>query len=493
MALSAPGIGSGLDIKGIVSQLVALEKRPLEQIQAKTTGLQTQVSAFGQLRSQLSNLQDQLARLASPTTWNALAATSSSPTVAGTLATGATAGSFKVEVSQLARAQSAATGVMATGTKPGSGTLSIRLGAWAAEDEDNNSGTPSVMRFTPGSGTSELSVDILATDNLAAIAAKINAKGAGVTATVVSDTSGQRLAIRSVETGTEDTFRIQVSNLGGGSNLGALAYNPDGLDADGSGNPVYPGGYTGMALTQSGQNTRATINGLAVESTDTRFNSVDGLNLTVGALTLGPVTVTVAEDKNAIRTALTGMVDSYNALSNALREMTKFDAATKQSGSLQGDSTAVGLQNGIRRVFSGLGPAGTEFRRLSDVGIEFQLDGTLKVDPAKLNKALDNYGDLKTFFTASGPEGAEGMGVRLRNFAQGMLNSTGALTTRNAALQRDITRLTKEQERINERVERVETRLLAQYSRLDGQLSSLNALGSYVSQQVTSWNNQKSG
>jgi len=84
------------------------------------------------------------------------------------------------------------------------------------------------------------------------------------------------------------------------------------------------------------------------------------------------------------------------------------------------------------------------------------------------------------------------MGVRLRDFAQGMVDSAGPLSTRNQALQRDIARLTKEQDRLNERIQRVEARLLSQYSRLDGQLAGLNALSAYVTQQVTAWNNQKS-
>lgn len=492
MALSAPGIGSGLDIRGIVSQLVDLEKRPLQQLQTKSSGLQTKVSAFGQLRSQLSNLQDQLARLANPSTWNSLALTSSNPSVSGTLSTGAAAGRFTVEVRQLARAQATASSPVAADTKLGSGTLNIQLGQWSLSDADADPNTPDVFGFSPVSGSTAIPVEILATDDLASIASKINAAGAGVSAAVVTDAGGQRLAIRSVETGTAQTFRIEVTNLGSGSNLAALAYDPSGLQADANGNPAYPVGYSGMTLTQSARNTLASINGLELESTDTRFNGVvPGLNLTVNAETSGPVTVNVAEDRNGIRDVITSVVESYNALSNALREMTKFDPATKQAGSLQGDSTAVGLQNGIRRVFSSLGPEGSSFRRLSDVGLEFQLDGTLKLDAGKLNQSLDNFDDLKSFFTATGPQGAEGMGVRLRDFAQGMLASSGPLTTRNQSLQRDIERLTKEQDRLNERIERVEARLLNQYSRLDGQLAGLNALSAYVTQQVTAWNNQK--
>lgn len=480
MAISAPGIGSGLDIQGIVSQLVELEKKPLEQLQTTASSLQTKLSAFGQLKSQLANLQDQAAKLANTATWGALTLTSSNSAVAGTLRTGATGTQFSVQVNQMATAQAAAASAVPAGTKLGSGTLSISLGAWAAVDGDNNPLTPDTQQFTQKTGSTAIAVNIAATDTLAQIAQKINAAGAGVSAAVVTDANGERLAIRSTETGATNGFRIQTSNLGSGSTLSSLTYDPQ----------TTP---TGMTLTESGANTLARINGVDVESTDNRFNGVvAGVNLTVSAVTTSPVNVAVTQDKASIRTAITNLAESYNALSNALKEMTKYDPATKVAGSLQGDSTAVGLQSALRRIFSGLGPADTAFKRLSDVGLEFQSDGTLKVNAGKVNQALDNYDSLKTFFTATGDDGANGMALRIRNFAQGMVNASGALTGRNDALKAAIDRNTKDQERVTERVTRTETRLLAQYSRLDTQLAGMNALSSYVSQQVTAWNNQNS-
>lgn len=494
MAISSPGIGSGLDINSIVSQLVALETKPLEQLQSKASSLQTQLSSFGQLKSQMANLQDQVAKLANTSNWGTLTLTSSNTTaVSGALTTGASDTRFSVEVSQLARAQSAASAAVATGTKLGSGTLTIALGQWAAVDADNDSQTDDVMQFTPQTGTTAVAVQVAATDDLSAIAKKINAAEAGVTATVINDANGQRLAIRSVETGEDAGFRIQASNLGSGSALSKLAYDPAGVTADDAGNPSFGSGYTAMGLTESAQNTLATINGVAVASTDNRFDGVvEGVKLTVSQVTTGPVNVSVTQDKASIRTYVKNFVESYNALSNALKEMTKYDPATKTAGSLQGDGTAVSLQAALRRMVSGLGPAESSFKRFSDIGVEFQLDGTLKVNDAKLNTALDQQTDLQAFFTTPGADGANGMAVRLKNFTQGLLNAGGALTTKNQNLQTAIARNTKEQDRITERAERVETRLLAQYSRLDSQLASLTALNDYVAQQVTAWNNQSS-
>lgn len=493
MAISSPGIGSGLDINSIVSQLVALEKKPLAQLQTKASSLQTQLSAFGQLKSQMANLQDQVSKLASNGNWGTLTINSSNSAVSGTLTATATATRFSVEVSQLARAQSTASQAMAAGSKPGGGTLSIALGKWTATDADSNINTPDVMGFTQKAGSSAININVTATDDLVQIAKKINDAGAGVTATVVNDATGQRLAIRSVETGKESGFRIEASNLGSGSTLDKLTYNPQGLQADGSGNPVFAPSYASMGLSESARNTLATINGVGVESADTRFDGVvPGVKLTMSQVTSGPVTINVTLDKGNIRTFVNNFVESYNALSNGLKEMTKYDPATKTAGSLQGDSTAVGLQSALRRMVSGLGPADSSFKRFSDIGVEFQLDGTLKVNDGKLNQALDNLGEMKSFFTATGADGANGMALRLGNFIQGAINASGTLTTRNQSIQSAISRNTEEQNRLNQRVERVEARLLKQYSRLDAQLGSLTALNNYVAQQVTSWNNQKS-
>ena len=180
-------------------------------------------------------------------------------------------------------------------------------------------------------------------------------------------------------------------------------------------------------------------------------------------------------------------------MSNALAEMTKYDAATKTGGTLQGDSTALGLQAALRRMVGGSGPAGTAVGRLSDLGVEFQKDGSLKVDATKLDAALAKPDDVRTFFMADGgTNGSDGLALRLKDFAAGLLNSSGTLSTRSSALKSASERNTKEQERISDRISRTQARLEAQYSRLDASMGKLTALSNYVNQQVTQWNNSDS-
>lgn len=463
MALSAPGIGSGLDIKGIVSQLVELEKKPLAQLTTQASSTQAKLSAFGQLKSQMANLQDQSTKLVLGTSWDVLGFSSSnSAAVSGSInQTTAQATSFSVQVSQLAQAQAAASGVFAADKTFGAGQLSIDLGSW---NEDNDA-------FTAGAAAA-ITVDIAAGDKLADVARKINAKNAGVTAAVLTDASGSRLTLQSSKTGTEAAFRVQSS---GDASLQDLRYNP-------------AVGGAGMARSLEAKNTLATVNGVDVSSTNnTLANAVPGVTLNFQQVTTAPVTIKVAQDSAAIKGNINGLVQSFNALASALREMTKYEAGTKTAGTLQGDSTAVGLQNALRRLFSDRGPAASSFGRLSDIGVEFQLDGSLKVNDTKLSAAMENPEALEKFFNAA----STGMAVRIESFAKGMLGASGGVASRHKALQSTLDRNTKDQQRLTEKLERTEARLLAQYARLDTNLANLNALSSYVSQQVTTWNNQK--
>ena len=107
--LSSPGIGSGLDVSSIVRQLVSLERRPIELLQSQAGAIQTRLSSFGLLQSYATNVRDIADKLSKPDFWNATAATSSDSTaVAVTSSSTATAGSYMVEVTQIAKTQNLA-------------------------------------------------------------------------------------------------------------------------------------------------------------------------------------------------------------------------------------------------------------------------------------------------------------------------------------------------------------------------------------------------
>ena len=133
MGISSVGIGSGLEVETIVKQLVALESKPIAALQTKASGINTQISAFSQLKSQISNLQDQVDKLAKPATWLGNTLTSSnSAQVTGTATSSAVQATYDVEVSQMAAGQTIGSGLVASGTTLGPGKLTISMGTYGS-------------------------------------------------------------------------------------------------------------------------------------------------------------------------------------------------------------------------------------------------------------------------------------------------------------------------------------------------------------------------
>jgi flagellar hook-associated protein 2 len=197
MAISSPGIGSGLDINTIVSQMVEVEKQPLKTLQVNASKLQSQISTFASIKSQLSSLQDAAKDLLSNDTWSSNTFTSANPSaVSGSVTSSASATSFSVQVTKLAVAQTARTSALATGASLNAGTLTLSKGTWAAGV------------FTKDSGAD---VEVLATDTLSSLATKINAKNAGVTALVITSAGQQQMLLKSSSTGASSGFHIEAS------------------------------------------------------------------------------------------------------------------------------------------------------------------------------------------------------------------------------------------------------------------------------------------
>lgn len=463
--ISSPGIGSGLDVQKIVSQQVALESKPLEKLQTKDTSLKSEISTWGVINSQLSALQDASQKLMDLSSWNTRALKSSNDdAVTGTAAEGATVGSFAVNVTQLAQAQSTrmASAIPATDTFS-AGRLDISLGDGS-------------------SFGSAISVDISDGDSLSAIASKINGTAnAGVTATVIKTGAGEQLVMRSNSTGVAMGFKVEAFDGGGaaitnGTGLGALAYN-DGVSTG------------GMTLTQAGMDATATIEGIAVTSaSNTLTDAVPGLTLNLQQT--GTSTVTVSNDTKPAKDAIDGFVKAYNTIVSNLNSLTKYDSSTKTAGPLQGDATAVGLLNTLTNMVGATGPAGTSYSRMSDVGLELQRDGTLTTNTTKLTAALANPADLKTFFSDVGTTNTDtGMARRFYDYTFGATGTGGVVSSRNNALQQAVSRNQTDMERMQARIDKTEERLYKTYSALDTKMASLNAMNSYVTQQISAWSN----
>ena len=466
--ISSPGIGSGIDVQSIVKQLVALEKAPLTQLETKANAIKTKISTYGTISSQASALGDAAFKLASASGWNAVTASSSNSSAVSVKASaGAPVTSLTMEVSQLAKAQSTASTAVATGAAIGSGSLTIELGSWSAGSFTPGSETPVSVTINPGE------------DTLTEIAAKINDADAGVSAIVLKDASGERLLMRSKETGTANGFRITAADADGNH-----------TDATGLSRLSFAGGVgSGTTQTQAAQNALATINGVSIQTASNTLNdTLPGLTLQLSQVTTAPVQIDVNTDQDAIRSNVQSFIDAYNSLNNTLVTTTKYDASTKVAGTLQGDSTAVGLQNALRGMMQSTSST-SPFSRLSDIGIEIKTGGTMRLNSEKFNAAMTDLDGLKNLFSAdTGNPATTGFGHKINDFADGLMEADGMLTNRKNALQKAMDRNGDEQDKVNERAARAETRYLAMYNAMDANVAKLNSLNSFIAQQITLWN-----
>lgn len=474
MAISSQGIGSGLDVNSIVTQLVAIEKQPLKTLQTKASTLQSQLTLYGTIKSQVAALQDAATTMASASSWTAQAATSSNPLVATvSVDSTATSTSFGLDISRLAQTQTTAARSVAAGAAIGTGSatgqLTIQLGSW---------GAAGAGPFVAGAA-SAVTVNVNETDNYTAIATAINAANAGVKATVIKSGNTERLTFQSATSGSDAGFSI-VSN-GGFAALDSLSFTALGNGAESA---------AGMESSQVGLNALFKINGVGVESaTNTVANVVPGVTLGLAQTTVlgSPVQVAVTQDKAALQKNVQALADAYSALSKTLADSTRYVQGGK-SGIFQGDSTTVGLQSLMRKILSS-SSVGSTYTRLSEVGLEQQTDGSLKLNTTKLTTAMGDMGNLQKLFTTNNSNSAtNGFGLKLRDLASGLLAADGTVSNKTTALQGAITRNGDEQDKITLRASVVEKQLRAQYSALDAQMAKMSGLSSYVTAQLAQWN-----
>jgi flagellar hook-associated protein 2 len=488
MAISSTGIGSGLDVNSIISQLTALEKQPLVALQTKAATIQSKISTVGQLSAQMSALNDAAFNLSLDSAWSAVATSSSnSGAVTASAASGTSPTSFSVEVSQLARAQSTASSAVAADAQIGTGSLTIDIGSW----DFGTTQTPTVPPVFTAGATPSINITIGAGENtLTAIAKKINDANAGVTATILQDVTGQRLLVRSTATGAAAGFRIQATDDDGNNadnaGLSSLAFDP----ATTPSNPADSGFGMGLNSFQQANDSIATINGVKVQSaTNSVKDAVPGLTLKLSAVTTAPVQVDITNDTTTVTKNIQSLVDAYNALNGSLADATKYDAATKTAGILQGDSVVVSLQNALRNMITSAS-SGSSFSRLADIGISMQLGGNLSVDSTKLSAATSgSLSDVKKLLALNNSDPkTNGLARKAKDFATSALSVNGLITNESNALQGLATSNQKDQDRVTAHANAVAAQLKATYSALDVQMGSLTALNQFVTQQVALWN-----
>jgi flagellar hook-associated protein 2 len=463
--LTASGVGSGIDIKGLVSQLMAVEQRPLTLLAQKESDFQFKLTSLGSVQGSLSSLQTAAEALAAASTATYAASASDSTILSATADSTAASGSYSVSVTTLAQAQklvSPVPGQASTTEAIGTGaatTLTLTLGTIT--------GTPVDGQYaSAGFSADPLKTPVILTidssnNTLAGIRDAINAAGAGVTASIINDGSGSpyRLTLTSNATGAANSMKLSVA---GDATLATL------LEYD----PTAPA--QNFNETQTAQDvTGLVVNGVPIASASNSVaGAIQGVTLNLAnPTTSGAVTVTVQRDNSKLTSALGALVNAYNSASNTIA------AATAKGAVLQGDWAVLSLQRQVRSILGSAQSAGGAYTTLSQLGVSFQKDGTLALDSAKLNTALSaNVGDVDALAAA--------IGSAIKSTVDDLLGPTGPISNETAGLNRSIKDIGSQRINIQSRLAAIEARYQAQFNALDTLLSSMNSMSSFLSQQL---------
>ena len=451
MPIVSTGIGSGLDIGGLVQQLVAAERAPVEsRIARQEARTQSQLSAFGTLKSALAEFMDTLEAMKDMNDFLVRKASSGNKDLFTVSAdSAAVPAAYSIDVQQLAQAQKLASSAFENADAVvGTGTLTIAAGATSFEieiTEENNT--------------------------LAGIRDAINQAGdnAGVAATIVNAEAGSYLILTAEDTGSEHA--ITVTQAGGDGGLSALAYDP-------------ANGLAGLTETVAAQDARVLIDGLEVVSgSNTIAGAIDGISIDLADAAPGePANLVVENDKAAVRKTIDGFVESWNALVGAFDKLTAFDAESGIAAPLQGDASVRAMRTQMRRELGmGVESLDLPFSMLSEIGIQTDVDGKLTVDDARLSEVLGtDFQQVGQLFANP----TEGYATRLFGLVDGMLASDGMLETRTKGLNDHIDRLDDQRIVLDDRMAGLETRLLRKFNALDALVAQLSATSNYLTQQL---------
>ena len=329
--ITSPGIGSGLDINGIISKLMAVEAVPVDALNKKEVSFQAKLSSFGTLKSATASLESRAFALKSSSLYSSKAVSSSDTTVATASAnTAATPGTYVIQVTDLARAHTISSQVFTSLTDDialADGKLKIELGTFSGGIYTANADATKT-------------IDLGATSSsLTEVRDAINTANAGVRASIVTVADGQyKLTLTSTSVGAKQSIRLTALDSSSvplakdNTGLAKLYFDP--TAAAGTGKEF------DVPVNSEAQDAKFTVDGVELlRSSNSISDAITGVTLNL--VKAGTSSLKVTANTEAVSSAFASFVSSYNELNAQLRDLTKFDQATKQGGLLLGDRKSV--------------------------------------------------------------------------------------------------------------------------------------------------------
>lgn len=442
MAIRAGGIGSGLDIEGLVSQLVAAEAEPANfRLNVKEQDLEAELSAYGTLKSALTAFQTSVSKLEGTDAFQVYDATSSDDTLfTATASSSAAAGNYDIEITQLAQVAKLRSADFTDSSEViGTGTLDITLGA----------------------DTFQITID--GTNNtLSNIRDAINAASdnPGVTASLITVDSGTQLILTSNETGSSNTITVAAVD-----DDGADGFDLTRLDS------------ASLVTLQPPLDAIIELDSQTVTRDSNSFSDViSGVTFNLAKAEPGTVeTLTITTNTSTIKENIESFVTNYNTLTGVMKGLSNYDVDTGVAGALNGDSIVRGIQTQLRQsLFAGA--TGGVFSTLNDLGISLDDTGSLTTDSAELDDKLsNNLSDVEQLFSS-----ATGLAQSFTTALSGYQEDDGILESRTDGIDSRLDDIDDDRDTLTRRMGALEARLRSQFIAMDLIVAQLTSVGTFL-------------
>ena len=454
MAISSLGVGSGLPLDKLLSDLRKSENNALRLIEQRELKAESKLSAYGTLKAGVGSLNDALQKLGEDDSYGALKATVTGDAISAKATNNAVAGEYSITVNNLATTQTLAANGVADRT-----------------ESLTNGGS---ITFTTNGGETK-TIDLNGETSLNDLVKAINAdKDLGIKATIINDgnpDNPHRLVLNTTTTGQESAIsKIEIN--GGSQELSDL------LSYDANDSNVGT-----VAQQRAAMDASVTINGIQTTSaSNTLEDVIDGVTLTLREENLDkPATLKISEDNSVTEKAIKSFVENYNKIRGSITSLTTYDIENQKGAALTGDSTARRLQSDLSGLINHFSSEG-DVRSLSQMGITVDVKtGKLEIDDEKLTAALDNnMSDVKRVFA-----GTNGMVDRMSQIERSYNGTGGTFSINNNSLKDNIKNIQQQYQVTSDRIDQKMENYRKQFSQLDVMIAEMGSMSTYLSQQLS--------
>ena len=435
-------------MQSTVDAILLIDAAPEEKLQQQVTNLNTQTSALQSLQSDLTAFQSSLYPLTDFTgDFGAVSVSSSNnDVVSATAANGTATGTHTITVTNLATTSADYSASFSSGTTQlPTGSFELKVGS-----------------------NSAVTIPVNSTDNtntLNGLAIYINNQNLGVNASVITDSSGFRLALVSQTSGAAG--QITLSNDTTGTSGGGMGFT-DAVD---------------------GKDASLTVDGIPIDSaSNTVTGVIPGVTLTLSGQSSTPVTIGITPDLTSLANDINNFVSSWNTLIQAVNSGIQYNSSTRTPGTLEGDSSVDFVQQQLLSAISSSMSGNNGVVNLQSIGIEMQNDGTLSVDSAKLNNALaNNFSAVQNLFQST-----SGVGQTLSQTLTNLTNpTTGPLAVDMNGISSEIKDLNSQISDFQLQLQNTQTQLLAEYNTINTTLEQLPQTLAQINSQLDALNPSK--